>query len=127
MEGARTRPGGTIGYVGVPHGVAGKGLNIMNLFFANLTWRGGPAPVRAYMPALMDDVLAGTLDPSPVFDMTVDLANLTVPSTVASDAKVRETPAAGSTEVELPSPPGNASLWIFTRSDGDWDGVVRVF
>ena len=67
------RPGGTIGYVGVPHGVAEKGLNIMGLFFANLTLRGGPAPVRAYMQELMDDVLAGTLDPSPVFDMTVGL------------------------------------------------------
>jgi alcohol dehydrogenase len=39
----------------------------------NLTLRGGPAPVRAYMRELMDDVLAGTLDPSPVFDMRVDL------------------------------------------------------
>jgi threonine dehydrogenase-like Zn-dependent dehydrogenase len=71
-----TRPGGTIGYVGVPHGVAEQGLNIMGLFFANLTLRGGPAPVRAYMAELMDDVLAGTLDPSPVFDMTVDLAGV---------------------------------------------------
>jgi alcohol dehydrogenase len=68
-----TRPGGTIGYVGVPHGVVEKGLDIMGLFYSNLTLRGGPAPVRAYMPALMEDVLAGTLDPSPVFDMTVDL------------------------------------------------------
>jgi len=68
-----TRPGGTIGYVGVPHGVAEKGFNIMDLFYGNFTLRGGPAPVRAYMPMLMDDVLAGTLDPSPVFDMTVDL------------------------------------------------------
>lgn len=71
-----TRPGGTIGYVGVPHGVAEKGLNIMGLFFGNLTLRGGPAPVRAYMHELMDDVLAGRLDPSPVFDMTVDLAGI---------------------------------------------------
>src|SRR5206468_568589 len=50
------RPGGTIGYVGVPHGVVEKGLDIMGLFFGNLTLRGGPAPVRAYMPALMEDV-----------------------------------------------------------------------
>jgi alcohol dehydrogenase len=70
------RPGGTIGYVGVPHGVAKEGLDVMGLFFANLTLRGGPAPVRAYMPELMDDVLAGTLDPSPVFDMTVDLSDV---------------------------------------------------
>ena len=66
-------PGGTIGYVGVPHGLADEGLDVMGLLFDNLTLRGGPAPVRAYMPELMDDVLAGTLDPSPVFDMTVDL------------------------------------------------------
>lgn len=67
------RPGGTIGYVGVPHGPAEEGLDVMGLFFDNLTLRGGPAPVRAYMHELMDDVLAGTLDSSPVFDMTVDL------------------------------------------------------
>ncbi len=67
------RPGGTIGYVGIPHGVAAEGLDVMGLFFGNLTLRGGPAPVRAYLPELMDDVLAGRLDPSPVFDRTVDL------------------------------------------------------
>ena len=67
------RPGGAIGYVGVPHGVADGGLDIMGLFFKNVTFRGGPAPVRAYMKELMADVLEGTLDPSPVFDMTVDL------------------------------------------------------
>jgi len=68
-----TRPGGVIGYVGVPHGPAEEGLDILSLFFANRTLRGGPAPVRAYMEELMEDVLAGTLDPSPVFDMTVGL------------------------------------------------------
>ncbi|MEQ9500734.1 MAG: zinc-dependent alcohol dehydrogenase family protein [Deltaproteobacteria bacterium] len=67
------RPGGTIGYVGVPHGPAESGLDIMGLFFKNATLRGGPAPVRAYMQELMADVLEGTLDPSPVFDMTVDI------------------------------------------------------
>jgi alcohol dehydrogenase len=70
------RPGGQIGYVGVPHGVAAEGLDIMGMFFANLTLRGGPAPVRAYMRELMDDVIAGTLDPSAIFDMTVDLAGV---------------------------------------------------
>lgn len=67
------RPGGAIGYVGVPHGPAQEGLDIMGLFFKNATLRGGPAPVRAYMKELMADVLDGTLDPSPVFDMTVNL------------------------------------------------------
>lgn len=67
------RPGGAVGYVGVPHGPAKDGLDIMSLFFKNATFRGGPAPVRAYMEELMAEVLAGKLDPSPVFDMRVDL------------------------------------------------------
>jgi threonine dehydrogenase-like Zn-dependent dehydrogenase len=67
------RPGGTIGYVGVPYGPAKEGVDILGLFYKNVTLRGGPAPVRAYMEELMQDVLAGTLDPAPVFDMTVDL------------------------------------------------------
>ena len=70
------RPGGTIGYVGVPHGVQEKGFDIMGLFFKQLTLRGGGAPARAYMEELMADVLEGTLDPSPVFDMTVDLEGI---------------------------------------------------
>jgi alcohol dehydrogenase len=65
------RPGGTVGYVGVPHGI--DGLDLYDFFTDNVTLRGGVAPVRAYMEDLMADVLGGTLDPSPVFDMTVDL------------------------------------------------------
>jgi len=68
-----TRPGGSIGYVGVPVGAAKEGIDLLGLFFAQVTLRGGPAPVRAYMPMLMDDVLSGKLDPSPIFDMTVGL------------------------------------------------------
>lgn len=67
------RPGGAIGYVGVPHGVAEQGLDVMALFFKNAVLRGGPAPVRAYMDELAEDVIAGRLDPSPVLDLTVDL------------------------------------------------------
>jgi alcohol dehydrogenase len=67
------RPGGTVGYVGVPHGVTDEGLDVLSLFSDNITLRGGVAPVRAYAEELMDDVLAGTLDPSPVFTKTVDL------------------------------------------------------
>ncbi len=70
------RPGGTIGYVGVPHGPAEEGLDIMGLFFKNASLRGGPAPVRAYMQELMADVLEGTLDPSPVFDLRVGLEGI---------------------------------------------------
>ena len=67
------RPGGTIGYVGVPHGVDEQGLSLYDMFGENLTLRGGIAPVRAYAKELLTDVLGGTLDPSPVFTKTVGL------------------------------------------------------
>ncbi|MBC5810093.1 MAG: zinc-dependent alcohol dehydrogenase family protein [Candidatus Eremiobacteraeota bacterium] len=66
------RPGGAVGYVGVPMGSL-KGLNLRRMFSENIALRGGVAPVRAYIPELLNDVIAGKLDPSPVFDMTVDL------------------------------------------------------
>jgi alcohol dehydrogenase len=66
------RPGGTVGYVGVPHGM-GDGLDLGAFFSKNVTLSGGVAPVRAYAEELMADVLQGTLDPSPVFTKTVDL------------------------------------------------------
>ena len=66
------RPGGTVGYVGVPHGL-GDGLDLAPFFRANVTLNGGVAPVRAYAEELMADVLQGTLDPSPIFTKTVDL------------------------------------------------------
>jgi len=67
------RPGGTVGYVGVPHGVDESGLDVFGLFRQNRTLRGGVAPVRAYAEALLTDVLQGTLDPAPIFTKTVDL------------------------------------------------------
>lgn len=70
------RPGGTIGYVGVPHGVDEAGLELYDLFGENITLAGGVAPVRAYAEGLMADVLQGTLDPSPVLDRTVSLDDL---------------------------------------------------
>jgi alcohol dehydrogenase len=66
------RPGGTVGYVGVPHGM-GDGLDLGQFFSKNVTLSGGVAPVRAYAEELMADVLQGTLDPSPVFTKTVGL------------------------------------------------------
>lgn len=65
------RPGGNIGYVGVPHIESPEFVNQM--FFKNVTLRGGPAPVRNYLEELMEDVLQGTLDPSPVLNKTVTL------------------------------------------------------
>ncbi len=69
------RPGGTVGYVGVPHGLDG-GLDLFSVFRDNVTLRGGVAPVRAYAEELMADVLQGTLDPAPVFTKTVGLEEI---------------------------------------------------
>ncbi|MER8045190.1 zinc-dependent alcohol dehydrogenase family protein [Streptomyces sp. NPDC094032] len=69
---AITRDGGSIGYVGVPHG-SGTGLDLSVMFDRNIALRGGVAPVRAYIPELLPDILDGTIDPSPVFDLTVGL------------------------------------------------------
>jgi len=70
------RPGGTVGYVGVPHGVEEEGFPAFELFGDNVALRGGVAPVRAYADDLLADVLGGTLDPSPVFTETVELAGV---------------------------------------------------
>ncbi|MGC3997992.1 MAG: zinc-dependent alcohol dehydrogenase family protein [Anaeromyxobacter sp.] len=68
-----TRPGGTVGYVGVPHGVE---LDAQALFFSHVRLFGGPAPVRRYLPELMDLVLDGKIDPGKVFDLTLPLAEV---------------------------------------------------
>ncbi|PSP33332.1 IMP dehydrogenase [Halobacteriales archaeon QH_10_67_22] len=69
------RPGGTVGYVGVPHGL-GEGLDLFDFFGDNVSLSGGVAPVRAYADELLADVLGGTLDPSPVFTKTVSLEDV---------------------------------------------------
>ena len=65
------RPGGRVGYVGVPAG--GAELPIRQLFSSNVSVGGGIAPVRAYLPELLDDVLSGAIDPGRVFDLTLPL------------------------------------------------------
>jgi threonine dehydrogenase-like Zn-dependent dehydrogenase len=65
-----TRPGGSVGYVGVPHGVA---LDGQELFFAHVRLHGGPAPVRRYLPHLIDLVWKGSINPGKVFDLTLPL------------------------------------------------------
>jgi threonine dehydrogenase-like Zn-dependent dehydrogenase len=64
------RPGGSVGYVGVPHGVS---LDGERLFFAHVRLHGGPAPVRRYLPNLIGLVLNGTINPGRVFDQTLPL------------------------------------------------------
>ena len=68
---AVARDGATIGYVGVPHLVEHVDLGL--LFGRNIGIRGGVAPARAYLPELMADVAAGSLDASAVLDLAVDL------------------------------------------------------
>ena len=68
------RPGGTVGYVGVPYEVSA--VDIGRMFSGNVALRGGIAPTRAYIPELLADVAAGRLDPSPVLDRTVGLEDV---------------------------------------------------
>ena len=65
-----TRPGGSAGYVGVPHGVE---LDGEKLFYAHVHLHGGPAPVRRYLPELIDLVWNGKINPGKVFDLTLPL------------------------------------------------------
>lgn len=65
-----TRRGGYVGYVGVPHGVELKGEE---LFFSHVHMHGGPAPVRRFLPELIDLVLDKKIHPGKVFDMRLPL------------------------------------------------------
>jgi threonine dehydrogenase-like Zn-dependent dehydrogenase len=68
-----TRPGGHVSYVGVPHGVQ---LDGAKLFFTHVHLHGGPAPVRRYLPQLIDLVWKRELAPGKVFDLTLPLAEV---------------------------------------------------
>jgi threonine dehydrogenase-like Zn-dependent dehydrogenase len=65
-----TRPGGSVGYVGVPHGVE---LNGEELFYTHVHLHGGPAPVRRFLPELINLVWTGKINPGKVFDLTLPL------------------------------------------------------
>jgi threonine dehydrogenase-like Zn-dependent dehydrogenase len=65
-----TRRGGYVAYVGVPHGVE---LNGEKLFYAHIHLHGGPAPVRRFLPKLIDQVWNGKINPGKVFDLTLPL------------------------------------------------------
>jgi threonine dehydrogenase-like Zn-dependent dehydrogenase len=67
---AAARPGGGVGFVGVPHGVT---LPVGRMFAKNVSVGGGVAPVRHYLPDLLARTLAGELDAGPVFDLTLPL------------------------------------------------------
>ena len=65
-----TRPGGHVGFVGVSHGVQLPGRD---LFYAEVHLLGGPAPVRRFLPELIDLVWNGKINPGKVFDLTLPL------------------------------------------------------
>ncbi|WP_433676951.1 zinc-dependent alcohol dehydrogenase family protein [Microbacterium gorillae] len=66
-----TRPGGHVGYVGVSHGVKLPGEE---LFFSGVHLHGGPAPVRRFLPELIESIMRDELDAGAVFDLTLPLA-----------------------------------------------------
>jgi threonine dehydrogenase-like Zn-dependent dehydrogenase len=67
------RPGGSIGFVGVPHGVQLAGDY---LFFSQKNLLGGPAPVRRFLPHLIDLVLTRKINPGKVFDLELPIADV---------------------------------------------------
>lgn len=69
LEGLSDR---VIGLLGVPHGE----LPVDSLFWRNVGLRGGPAPVRAYLPHLLDLVWSRQINPGRVFDLELPLAEV---------------------------------------------------
>jgi threonine dehydrogenase-like Zn-dependent dehydrogenase len=65
-----TRPGGHVGFVGVAHGVE---LSVEELFFSAVHLHGGPAPVRRFLPELVELIWNRQIDPGKVFDLTLPL------------------------------------------------------
>jgi threonine dehydrogenase-like Zn-dependent dehydrogenase len=68
-----TRPGGNLGYVGVSHDVELPG---QELFYSHVQLLGGPAPVRRFLPDLVDRIWKGQINPGRVFDLTLPLAEV---------------------------------------------------
>lgn len=68
-----TRPGGMIGYVGVPHGVE---LDGQMLFFSQTGMLGGPAPVRRFLPKLLELIITRQIDPGKVFDLELPMSDV---------------------------------------------------
>ncbi len=65
-----TRPGGHVGFVGVSHGVE---LDGTDLFFSSVHLHGGPAPVRRFLPELIDLIMNDEINPGEVFDLALPL------------------------------------------------------
>jgi threonine dehydrogenase-like Zn-dependent dehydrogenase len=65
-----TRPGGHVGFVGVAHGVS---LDGMDLFWSLAHLHGGPAPVRRFLPELIELIWNRQINPGKVFDLELPL------------------------------------------------------
>lgn len=70
---AVARPGSMVGFVGAPHDVA---LPVRRMFAKNLGLAGGVAPVRRYLPELLDLVTSGAVNPGLVFDTVLPLSEV---------------------------------------------------
>ncbi|WP_166909125.1 zinc-binding dehydrogenase [Mycobacterium sp. DL440] len=67
------RVGGMIGTVGMP---VYEKFNSKTLFSRNVGIKGGAAPGRQYIPELLNDVLAGRINPGRVFDFRAGLDDI---------------------------------------------------
>ena len=68
-----TRPGGHVGFVGVLHDVE---IPDDELFFSQIHLHGGPAPVRRFLPRLVDLIWNREIDPGKVFDLALPLEEI---------------------------------------------------
>jgi len=68
-----SQPGGSVGYVGVSHGVM---LDGGELFYSEIHLHGGPAPVRRFLPDLIDRIWKGQINPGKVFDLELPLSQV---------------------------------------------------
>jgi threonine dehydrogenase-like Zn-dependent dehydrogenase len=65
-----TRPGGHVGFIGVFHGVQ---LPAEDLFWSHVHLHGGPAPVRRFLPKLVDLIWNRQINPGKVLDLELPL------------------------------------------------------
>ncbi|TFB98934.1 zinc-dependent alcohol dehydrogenase family protein [Cryobacterium sp. HLT2-28] len=70
---ASARPGGMVGYVGVP---TGGPIEVRPLFSRNVGLNGGVASVRGYVEELLPEVLSGAINPGRVFDLELPLSEV---------------------------------------------------
>jgi threonine dehydrogenase-like Zn-dependent dehydrogenase len=68
-----TRPGGHVGFVGVLHDVSIPGREF---FYSHVHLHGGPAPVRRFLPELIDLIWNRKINPGKVFDLELPLAQV---------------------------------------------------